>query len=147
MQKKYIVRLSPSEQAHCTEVIKKLKGSSQKVRRAQLLLKADANGAGWPDAQIADAFDCRVQTVENLRKRVVLEGFEVALNGKKRANPPRQPKLDGEGEARLLALRLGSPPAGFGQWTLKLLAERLVTLEVVDSISPETVRQTLKKTV
>ena len=107
MQKKYIVRLSPSEQAHYTEVIKKPKGSSQKIRRAQLLLKADTNEVGWPDTQIADAFDCRVQTVENLRKCLALEGFEVALNRKKRANPPRPPKLDGEVEARLLALRLG----------------------------------------
>lgn len=146
MYKKYIVRLSEEERAGCHAVIKKLKGSSQKVRRAQLLLKADANGPAWPDAQIAEAFDCRVQTVENLRKRVVTEGFELALAGKQREKPPTPPKLDGKGEAKLIALRLSKPPKGFGKWTLQLLADQLVQLEVVDSICPETVRKTLKKT-
>lgn len=147
MKKKYIVRLTVDEQTFCEQIIKKLKGSSQKVRRAQMLLKADANGPGWPDSRIAEAFNCRVQTVENLRKRLVNNGFEVALNGKQRATPPRSLKLDGEGEAKLMALRLGSPPDGFGHWTLRLLGDRLVELGVVDSISPETVRKTLKKTV
>jgi len=87
-----------------------------------------------------------VQTIENLRKRLVTEGFEVALDGKKRTDPPTPPKLDGEGEAKLIALRLGKPPAGFGRWTWQLLADELVAWEVVDSICPETVRQTLKKT-
>lgn len=146
MNKKYIVRLSDSERAVCQAVVKKLSGSSQKVRRAQILLKVDADGPGWIDAKVAEAFNCRPQTVENLRKRVVTESFELALNGKKRENPPTPPKLDGEAEAKLIALRLGKPPKGFARWTLQLLAEQLVTLEVVDSISPETVRQTLKKT-
>lgn len=146
MHKKYIVRLAANEQAMCEQVIKKLKGSSQKVRRAQMLLKADTAGAGWPDSRIAEAFNCRVQTVENLRKRLVTEGFEIALNGKQRSTPPRSPRLDGEGEAKLIALRLGSPPAGFGHWTLRLLGNQLVELGVVESISPETVRKTLKKT-
>ena len=146
MNKKFIVRLSNEERAVCEEVIKKLKGSSQKVRRAQVLLKADADGPGWTDGKIAEAFNCRVQTIENLRKRLVTEGFELALEGKKRQEPATAPKLDGEGEAKLIAMRLGKPPAGYGHWTLHLLANELVALEVVDSISHETVRKVLKKT-
>lgn len=146
MQKKYIIRLSDEERAECEQVIKKLKGSASKVRRAQILLKADIEGAGWPDAQIADAFNCRTRSVEKLRERVVVEGFALALNGKKREHPPTPPKLDGEGEAKLIALRLGKPPVGYGRWTLRLLANELVALEIVDQICPETVRKTLKKT-
>lgn len=145
MYKKYVVCLSDEERQIFQEVVKKLKGSSQKVRRAQILLKADADGPNWTDARIAEAYHCRVQTIENLRKRLVTEGFEMALNGVKRESPPTPPLLDGEGEAKLIALRLGKPPAGYGRWTLHLLAEQLVALEVVDSISHETVRKTLKK--
>lgn len=145
MYKKYIVRLSAEERGLCQEVVKKLKGSSQKARRARILLQADAEGPGWPDVKIAEAFHCRVQTIEAVRKRLVTEGFERALEGKKRQTPPTPPKLDGEAEAKLIALRLGKPPAGYGHWTLQLLADELVALEVVDSISHETVRKTLKK--
>ena len=145
MNKKYVVRLSDEERGICQEVIKHLKGSSQKVRRAQILLEADADGPRWADAKIAEAFNCRVQTIENLRKRLVTEGFELALDGKKRQEPPTPCKLDGEGEAKLIAMRLGKPPVGYGHWTLQLLADELVALEVVDSISHETVRKTLKK--
>ena len=146
MNKKYIVRLSDQERQVCQEVVKKLKGTSQKVRRAQILLKSDADGPSWTDARIAEAFSCRVQTIENLRKRLVTEGFERALHGQQRQTPPTPPLLDGRGEAKLIALRLGQPPAGYGRWTLQLLADQLVALEVVDSISLETVRKTLKKT-
>jgi hypothetical protein len=135
MNKKFIVRLSDEERAVCQEIVKKLEGSSQKVRRAQILLKADADGPSWTDSRIAEAFNCRVQTIENLRKRLVTEGFERALEGQKRLEPPTPPKLDGEGEAKLIALRLGKPPAGYGHWTLQLLADELVALEIVDSIS------------
>jgi hypothetical protein len=146
MNKKFIVRLSDEERVVCREIIKKLKGSSQKVRRAQILLKADADGPTWSDTRIAEAFDCRVQTVENVRKRLVIEGFEQALEHKKRADPPTPCKLDGKAEAKLIALRLGKPPTGYGHWTLHLLAEEMVALEIVDSISHETVRTVLKKT-
>jgi hypothetical protein len=146
MNKKYIVRLSDEERQVCQEIVKKLKGTSQKVRRAQILLKADADGPGWIDAKIAEAFNCHSQTIENLRKRLVTESFELALNGKKREQPPTSPRLDGEGEAKLIAMRLGKPPIGFGRWTLQLLADELVVLEIVDSICAETVRKTLKKT-
>ena len=146
MNKKFIVRLSGGERAVCKEIIKKLKGSSQKVRRAQTLLKADADGPAWADAKIADAFDCRVQTIENVRKRLVLEGLEQALERIQRADPPTSCKLDGEAEAKLIAMRLGTPPTGYGHWTLHLLADEMVALEVVDSISHETVRSVLRKT-
>jgi hypothetical protein len=146
MNKKFIVRLSDEERGLCQQVIKKLKGSSQRVRRAQILLKADADGPTWTDSRIAEAFNCREQTVENLRKRFVTEGFELALDGKKRQEPPTPPKLDGKAEAKLIAMRLGKPPTGYGHWTLRLLADQLVALEIVDSISHETVRTVLKKT-
>lgn len=146
MNKKYVIRLTDEERNVCQAIVKKLKGSSEKVRRAQILLKADADGPGWVDERIAAAFDCRVQTVENLRKRLVTKGFEQALERKKRLDPPRGCKLDGEAEAKLIAMRLGKPPTGYGHWTLQLLAEEMVALEIVDAISYETIRRTLKKT-
>lgn len=146
MKKKYIVRLSEQERQTCNDVVKKLTGTSQKVRRAHILLKADADGPAWTDARIAEAFNCRIQTIEHVRKRLVTETFALALHGKKRETPPTQPLLDGTGEAKLIAMRLGTPPAGYGRWTLQLLADELVALEVVESISQETVRQTRKKT-
>jgi len=145
VRKIYIVRLSSEERSLLEEVIKRFKGSSQRVRRAQILLKADVNGPGWTDQKIADAFDCRRKTVENVRESLVTDGFEVALNGKKRELPPRKKLLSGEQEAKLIAVRLGSPPDGFANWSLRLLAEQIVELEIVDSISHETVRRTLKK--
>lgn len=146
MKKKYIVRLSDAEREVLQAVVKKLNGSSQKLRRAQILLKADVEGSGWTDVQIADAFSCRVQTIENLRKRLVTEGFETALHGKPRLSGPREKILDGKQEAKVIALRLGKPPKGFASWSLRLLADHVVELGIVDSISHETVRQTLKKT-
>ena len=145
-QKKYIVRLTPEEREVCRETIRKLNGSSERVRRAQILLKADADGPGWTDQQIADAFSCRTNTVENVRQRCVLEGFERALERKQRASPPVPKLLDGEQEAQVIALRTGPPPKGYANWSLRLLARRVVELAVVESISHETVRRTLKKT-
>ena len=146
MQKKYIVRLMDEERGELEEVFKKLKGTSQKVRRAQILLKADANGPNWTDKQIADAFSCRIKTVENIRQRLVERGFDETLNGKKRAAPPTETLLDGEQEAKIIATRLGAPPKGYANWTLRLLARKVVELEIVDSVSHETMRRTLKKT-
>lgn len=147
MQKKYIVRLTPDERDQLQAVIKKLKGSSQKVRRAQILLKADADGPNWTDQEIADAFDCRTKTVENIRRRLVEQGFEVTLNGVKRRRPPTDKLLDGEQEAQVIAMRLGTPPAGYANWSLRLLARKVIELGLVETVSHETVRQTLKKTV
>jgi hypothetical protein len=147
MNKKYVVRLTDDERAVCEAVIKTHLGKSEKLRRAQMLLKADVEGPGWTDEQISEAVGCRVRTIEKVRRQLVLEGFDAALQRKQRTTPPTMPRLDGAGEAKLVALRLGKPPAGYGRWTLQLLADQLVELEIVDSISPETVRQTLKKTV
>lgn len=146
MNKKYIVRLSDAERRNCSEIVRELKGSSQKARRAQILLKADADGLAWTDDKISEAFGCRVRTVENVRKRFVSEGFELALEGEKRQSPPTPSILDGEAEAKIIAMRLGKPPAGYGRWTLRLLAEQVVELEIVETISHETIRTTLKKT-
>ena len=146
MKKKYIVRLSAAERNHLKDVVKKLKGSSQKVQRAQILLKADIEGPNWNDKKIAEAFGCRTKTVENVRERLVTEGFDVTLNGKVRLEPPRQKLLSGEQEAELIAMRLGAPPAGYGHWTLQLLKNQMIALEIVDTISHETIRKTLKKT-
>ncbi len=146
MEKKYIVRLTDEEREVLREVVKKLKGTSQKVRRAQVLLKADADGPNWTDKKIAEAVSCRTKTVENIRQRLVTEGFEIALNGKERETPPRQKVLDGEQEAKVIALRLGEPPKGFANWSLRLLADQVVELGIVESVSHETLRKTLKKT-
>ena len=147
MQKKYIVRLTESERKALRDVIKKLSGRSQKVRRAHILLKADADGPGWTDARIADAFTCRTRTVETIRQRFVERGFEETLNGKQRSQPSTEKLLNGEQEAKVIATRLGPPPQGYSNWSLRLLARKVVELEIVESISHETVRRTLKKTV
>jgi hypothetical protein len=146
MQKKYTVRLTVEERAELQEVVKKLKGTSEKVRRAQVLLKADADGPNWTDERIAEAFSCRVQTGEQIRQRLVERGFQETLNGAKRKDPPTEKPLTGEQEAKIIAMRLGPAPNGYANGTLRLLARKVVELEIVDSISHETVRRTLKKT-
>jgi len=145
MPKKYVVRLSATERQILREVVKKLIGSGQKFRRAQMLLKADEAGPAWTDARIAEAFDSRTRTVENLRERFVTEVFEQVLHGKKREKPPTAKILSGKQEAQVIALRLSPPPKGYANWTLRLLASRVVALKIVDSISHETVRKMLTK--
>jgi len=146
MQKKYIVRLSDEERAQLTELTRKGKAAAYKIRHAHILLKADADGPAWTDERIAASFSVSVNTVRGVRQRLVEHGLEAALNRKPQAHPSRMPRLDGAGEARLLALRCSTPPAGRARWTLRLLAEQAVALEIVETISHETVRQTLKKT-
>jgi len=146
MQKLYVVRLTDQERDELRDVVKKLKGTGQKVRRAQILLKADANGPKWTDERIAEAFACRTRTIERLRQRLVEQGFEDTLHRVERAQPPVEKLLTGDQEARIIATRLGSPPKGYANWTLRLLARKVVELEIVDSVSYETVRRTLKKT-
>lgn len=145
MQKKYIVRLTDQERIELTTVVKKLAGTSQKVRRAQVLLKADADGPNWTDTRIAEAFGCRTKTVENIRQRLVKHGVREALDGGQREHPPVEKLLDGNQEARIIATRLGSPPPGYANWTLRLLARKVVELEIAESVSYETIRRILKK--
>lgn len=144
--KKYVVRLTDEERQTLQQVLNKFKGGSPKIRRAQILLKSDADGPDWTDAKIADAFGCRTKSVENIRERFVTRGFALTLNGQPHLKPSREKVLDGEQEAKVIATRLGTPPPGFSNWTLRLLAEQVVALEIVKSISYETVRRTLKKT-
>jgi hypothetical protein len=146
MKKEYIVRLSAEERQQLEGLISKGKAAAFQIRHAHILLKADVAGPRWTDQAIAAAFSCHRRTVEELRKRFVLEGFAVALGRKKRAHPPRPRRLDGEQEARLIALSCSAPPQGRRRWTLTLLADTMVALQVVDQLSYQTVRRTLKKT-
>ena len=116
----------------CEEIVRKLKGSSQKVVRAQILLKADIDGPSWIDDQIAEAFGCSRRAVEQVRERIVTEGFETTLNGKRPNKPSREKFLSGEQEAALIAMRLSSPPSGYGSWTLNLLKNEMIALEIVE---------------
>ena len=144
--KKYIVELTSEERKQLQQLVKKGKVAGYKIRHAQMLLKADQgiHGPSWPDAQIAEVFAAHVTTVERLRKRFVEQGLDAALERNKRDNYTR--KLDGDAEAHLIAIACSKPPAGRNEWSLRLLADRLVELSVVDSISYMTVSRTLKKT-
>ena len=146
MPKKYIVRLTPEERVQLEKVVNKGRTQGYRIRHAHILLKADADGPAWLDRNIVEAFSCNRATVEGIRKRFVLEGLDAALERKKRAEPPRENILDGAKEARLIALACSKPPEGRSRWTLALLADELVTLEIVESISYRTVQRTLKKT-
>ena len=144
--KRYIVRLTEAERERLRALTSKGKAAAYKIKHAHILLKADANGPAWTDRRIAEAIGFHLRTVENVRCRCVLEGLEAALERKEQAHPRRERKLDGEGEARLIALACSEPPQSRDRWTLQLLADELVRLEVVESISAQTVRRTLKKT-
>ena len=146
MRKKYVVRLTTEERSDLEAMVKKGKAAAYKVKHANILLTADVGGPAWPDRRIAEAFSCHPRNVENVRRRFVLEGLVAALERKKQIRPSRERKLDGDGEAKLIVLACSKPPDGRDRWTLKLLADALVQLEVVDSISDQTVRRTLKKT-
>lgn len=143
--KKYVVELASQERKQLEGLVKKGKVAGYKIRHAQMLLKADQGrqGPGWPDRQIAEAFGAHLTTVERLRKRLVEEGLDAALERHKRQNYAR--KLDGDAEARLIAIACSEAPEGRTEWTLRLLADRLVELSVVDSISHMTVKRTLEK--
>ncbi len=148
MNKHYIVKLDKEERHELTQLVKKEKIAAKKRMHAQVLLLADSgeHGPSWNDAAVAEACQVTVRTIENIRKRLVLEGWEAALNRKKQVRPSRFKLLDGEKEAQVVALCCGSVPSGHARWTLRLLAERIVELEIVESISHETVRRCLKKT-
>lgn len=145
MRKKYLVQLTDSQVAELQEVIKASDKGRQLVRRANILWAANTNGPNWTDKRIALAYHCSIEAVEKIRRRFVERGFEGTLKRKvgKRAGRPKE--VSGRQEAEIIALRLGEPPRGFANWTLRLLAEKAVELEIVDSISHEQVRRTLKK--
>lgn len=143
MQKRYVVRLAEEEREALTAMINRGRSSAKRLKRANILLKADADGPNWTDVRIADAFGSSDNTVRNIRKRFVEEGFEAALERKKYDKTPVI--MDGEKEAHLIALACSDPPEGRARWTLRLLAEKFVELEIGVPISYETVRQTLKK--
>jgi transposase len=144
--KKYHVTLTSAERDHLKEIIAKGKQAAAKIRRAHLLLATDESEEGlkMTDEQIKTAYHVSLRTVERLRQRFVEEGFEVALQAKSTGGP-QVIKIDGEVEAHVIALRLGPVPEGRNCWTMRLLAEKMVELEYVDSISHESVRQVLKK--
>jgi len=146
--KRYVIRLSEGERDRLTALVSKGKVAAGKRVHAQVLLKADvsAAGAGWTDQQIVEALSVGERTVQAIRQRCVEEGLDAALERKKQCRPSRQRVLDGAKEAQLVALCCGKVPAGQARWTLRLLADELVRLEIVDSVSHETVRQALKKT-
>ena len=146
MNKKYIVRLTPEERKELEDLVRKGQTKAYRIKHANILLKADADGPAWTDEEIAEAFCCHIRTVEAVRRRFVFQGIEAALNRKKRAMPPRERILDGEKEARLIALSCSQPPEGRSRWTLELLADKMVELRIVDQISYQTVRRALKKT-
>ena len=149
MHKRYVVKLDKDERKELSQLVKKEKIAAKKRTHAQVLLLADCSrhGPGWKDEAIAEACRVTVRTVENIRKRLVMDGLESALNRKPQVRLSRQKVLDGEKEAKVIALCCGAKPAGHARWTLRLLAQRIVELEIVESISHETVRQCLKKTI
>jgi transposase len=146
--KRYKVTLDAEERQHLHDLIAAGKAAARKLAHARILLKADAaeGGPAWQDRRIADALEVSTDTVERVRQRFVELGLDAALDRKRRERPPREIKLDGRAEARLIALACSTPPEGRAVWTMQLLADKLVELEVVDSISDETVRLALKKT-
>jgi transposase len=148
MNKKYVVRLSGEERERLRRLVSVGKTAARKVLHGRILLQADqgSDGPGWSDERIAEAFSAHLRTIAGVRQRLVEQGLEAALNRKKREHPPCPPKLDGKVEARLIALCCGEPPEGRMRWTLQLLADKLVELKVVESVSYETVRRALKKT-
>lgn len=145
MPKRYLVRLSEEEQQYLKDLVSTGKTVAYRIKHANILLNIDVNGSGWTDAEAAMAFSCHRNTVANLRQRLVKQGLEAALARKPKQRPSRQRVCDGASEAKLIALRCGEPPVGQARWTLRLLADRAVELEIVPAISHETVRQVLKK--
>jgi transposase len=145
--KKYVVTLTEDERLSLSSLVSSGKAAAKKITHARILLKADVDGGpNWRDADIALALDIGVRTVERVRERFVEQGLEAALARKPQDRPSRLPVFDGDAEARLIALACSHPPEGRARWTLRLLADRLVELDVVEAVSHETVRQTLKKT-
>ena len=143
MATRYIINLSEDERLGLEDLLSRKRISKLKAQRAQILLKADE---GMTDTEVADEVGVGTATVERIRKRAVLQGIGAALDRKKQEGISRPPKLDGRGEAHLITLACSEPPKGFSRWTLTLLADKLVELKVVDSVSRTTIHRRLKKT-
>jgi|TARA_B100001971_G_C18160941_1_gene521318 transposase len=143
VSKKYVVDLTEEERKELERLIRSGKDSARRIRYAQALLKADA---GWTDQRISEAFEMSTNTAQRLRQRFVEEGMDVALGARSRKPKPCRRKLDGEKEAHLIALACSRPPEGHTRWTLRMLADKMVQLCYVDTVSHETVRRVLKKT-
>jgi hypothetical protein len=146
MNKKYVVRLAKVEREELEGLVSKGKGAAHRIKHANILLMTDVNGPKMSDAQAAEALACHANTVRNVRQRLVESGLEAALERKQQASPSRAKILDGKKEAKLIAVSCGKPPAGRARWTVRLLADKLVELEIVEAISAATVCRTLKKT-
>jgi transposase len=146
VREKFIVRLTEEERNQLKEIVTKGKTAAYKIKHANILLAADVAGPALPDEDIAKVFSVHIGTVGSIRKRFIEKGLEAALGRKKQESPSRQPTFDGASEARLIAISCSQPPEGCSRWTLRLLADKVVELEIVDKVSYETVRQTLKKT-
>lgn len=147
-EKRYVVRLTEEERAHLGALVDSNKRVARKKRmRAQVLLKVDEgeHGPAWIDEKAAEAFDVHVNSVHTIRKQLVLEGFERALERQKRDEPARKPVFDEKSRKKVLALAVSEAPAGHARWTLRLLANEVVRLDIVESVCHETVRQALKK--
>lgn len=145
--KKYIVKLTKQERTQLKQLINTGRCPARKITHARVLLKADQGkyGENWTDINISQALDIGLRTVERIRQRLVLEDLETALNRRLPQNT-EPTKIDGDVEAHLFALACSQPPQGYARWTLRLLADKMVRLEYIDSISHEAVRQRLKKT-
>ena len=146
MHKKFVVRLTSEERSALEKLVSTGKAAAHKIKHANILLHVDADGPNGSDELAAKVYRCHANTVRNVRQRFVEAGLEAALERKKQDRPSRTPVFDGAKEARLIATACSTPPAGRAKWTLELLADRLVELAVVESVSAETVRKTLKKT-
>ena len=144
--KKYIVKLSEEERKVLKEVTRKGKNPAYKIRHAYILLQSDSKTQNTSDENIAKNLECHLNTVKEVRRRYVEQGLDSALERKPQETPSRSKKLDGRQEAQLITLSCSKPPKGRERWTLQLLADEMVTLAIVDDISAETVRTTLKKT-
>jgi hypothetical protein len=146
--KRYVVTLTPEERSHLQQLIAAGRAAAQTLMHARILLKADQapGGPAWADERIAEAVEVNPATIARVRQRFVEQGVEAALVRKPQTRPSRARVLDGRAEAHLVTLACSTPPDGRACWTLRLLAGRLVELEVVDAVSTETVRRALKKT-
>lgn len=146
--KRYVVRLEAVERRRLKELVSTGRVAAYKIRHANILLQADESKSrpGWPDTRIAEGLAVSVRSIEYLRKRFVEEGLEACLAPKKRPFPPVAPKFDGRKEAKLVAVACSQPPKGYERWSLRLLADRVVELKIVDAVSHETIRRVLQKT-